>query len=99
VRCCKYEKRREIGQRSVTFFWVLIGLFRVIHQEHKKSADSHQAADSSVEISRSRDRSPAHRPLSVKAPCRLQGRLPDSVYRISPDAKYTARSAQVVCQI
>ena len=44
----------------------------ITHQEHKKSANPHQAAESSVEIFRSEDRSPAHRPSWVKAPYRLQ---------------------------
>ena len=35
------------------------------HQEHKKSASLHQAAESSVEIFRSEDHSPAHRPREV----------------------------------
>ena len=43
-------------------FWMLIDVYYRSHQEHKKSANPHQAAESSVEISRSGDRSPAHRP-------------------------------------
>jgi hypothetical protein len=65
--------RRVIGRNWRGFFGAhrACGL-QFTHQEHKKSADLHQAAESSVEIFRSRDRSPAHRPLWVKAPCRLQ---------------------------
>ena len=44
----------------------------------KKSADLHQAAESSVEIFRSGDRSPAHRPFWVKAPYRLQRQVAGS---------------------
>ena len=43
----------------------------ITHQEHKKSADPHQAAEYSVE-SFVRELAPAHRPFRVKAPCRLQ---------------------------
>ena len=43
-----------------SFFWLM---FWVTHQENKKTADLHQAADSSVEIFRSGGYSPAHRPI------------------------------------
>jgi hypothetical protein len=42
------------------------------HQEDKKSANFHQAAECSLDIFRSEDRSPHIDPLWVKAPCRLQ---------------------------
>ena len=41
----------RVGRNLLTLFWVLIGcLGSFTHQEHKKSADLHQAAEMSVEI-------------------------------------------------
>ena len=54
-------------------------------QSTKKSADLHQAAESSVEICCSEDRSPAHRPFWSRHLADSNGRLPNSVSRITPD--------------
>jgi hypothetical protein len=45
----------------------------------EKSADLHQAAENSVEIYRSGDFSPAHRPLGSRHLAVSNGRLPDPV--------------------
>jgi len=66
----------EIREGFLGAHW-LYGL-SVTHQEHKKSADPHQAAESSVDIFCSEDRSPAHRPFEIKAPCRLQRQVAGS---------------------
>ena len=82
------ETGNQIGRNSLTLFECSLGIRYVLmaHQEHKKSADPHQAAESSVEISRSRDRSPAHRPLRVKGPCRLHRQVAGFGFRITPHA-------------
>ena len=45
----QHEKRHGIDRRSVTHFGCSLGYSRT-HQEHKKSANPHQAAETSVEI-------------------------------------------------
>ena len=62
------------------------------HQEHKKSADPHQAAESSVEIFRSGDFALPHiDPYGSRHLAVSNGRLPDSVFRITPHANIILR--------
>jgi hypothetical protein len=84
----QHERRHGIGRDWLTLFECSLGVRVIDHtpRAQKNPPTPHQAAESSVEISRSGDRSSAHRPLRVQAPCRLQHRLPDSVSRITPDA-------------
>jgi hypothetical protein len=56
------------------------------NQEHKKSANLHQAAELRGDFLRSEDRSSAHRPFWSRHLAVSNGRLPDSVSRITPDA-------------
>jgi hypothetical protein len=48
----QHETRNQIGRNSLTLLECSLGIRYVLmaHQEHKKSADPHQAAESSVEI-------------------------------------------------
>jgi hypothetical protein len=69
------------------------------HQEHKKSADPHQAAENSVENFFSEVALPhidlfGSRHLAVS-----NGRLPDPVSRITPDAQLANKPAEAVWQI
>jgi hypothetical protein len=67
----QHEKGHGIGRRSVTFFWVLIGLFGS-HTKSTKNPPTFIRRWKVPRFSRSGNRSPAHRPFRVKAPCRLQ---------------------------
>ena len=69
------------GQLGDTMWDRLGGVFRMLigyavlrfsHQEHKKIRRPSSGGGKFLEISCSEDHSPAHRPLWVKAPCRLQ---------------------------
>ncbi len=74
----QYEKRDGIRQRSVTFVvcsWVVSG-----------HADPHQAAESSVEIFVRKIGLPHIDPCGSRHLAVSNGRLPDSVFRITPDA-------------
>ncbi len=66
-----------------SFFWLMFWA----HQEHKKTADLHQAAESSVEIFSFREITLPHiDPCGSRHLAVSNDRLPDSVYRIAPDA-------------
>ena len=81
----QYEKRDGIRQRSVTFVvcsWVVSG-----HAPRaQKNADPHQAAESSVEIFVRKIGLPHIDPCGSRHLAVSNGRLPDSVFRITPDA-------------
>ena len=80
------QKRDGIRQTFGNSSGVLIGLYRVTHEEHKKTADPHQAAESAVQIFVRKIGLPHIDPCEVKAPCRLQRQVAGSVSRITPDA-------------
>lgn len=79
-----------------SFFWLMFWT----HQEHKKTADLHQAAESSVEIFsfgrllfRTSTLAGQGTLSSPTTDCRIR------FYRITPDARYTNRRAEEVCQV
>ena len=66
---------------------LLIRLMRssLTHQEHKKSADPHQAAESPWRFLVRKITLPYIDPFWVKAPCRLQRQIAGFGLRIAPD--------------
>jgi hypothetical protein len=59
---------------------------RITHHEHEKSADLHQTAESSVEIFVQEIALPHIDPLGSRHLAVSNGRLPDPVSQITPDA-------------